>query len=208
LCVSAFTEQRRAISTVFSMASGRSANSSRISEGDLQVLLRAHLLAVRLAQIFAIGDTHHGVVRLCVASLHEARVVRRDQRQLQLIGQLDQAFFNGAFVRRAVARDLDIAPARIGARQRGQLRPRICRPGLSGGVSPHRPRRRRSARSGLRSAPSPARERVSARRPPRPDRRATTGTSGGGSRSRSERRATGATARPLARLPRRRNSTP
>ena len=87
----------------------------------LQILLRADAFAVRLAEILTVGDTHHGVVRLCIGWLQEAGIVRGDQWQLKIIGEVNQAFLDRAFLWCAMACDLDIAAPRIGAGQRGKF---------------------------------------------------------------------------------------
>ena len=86
---------------------------------------RVHALAVFLAKVFAVRDTHECVMGRCVRRLHEARVVCRNQWQVEIIGEVDQTRFDGDLIRRAVARDLDIAAPRIGACQCRQFSPRI-----------------------------------------------------------------------------------
>ena len=56
--------QRRAISIVFSIASGRSANCAAISAGGLEAMLARQAAAVVLRNEGAIGDAEQRVMRL------------------------------------------------------------------------------------------------------------------------------------------------
>ena len=82
--------QRRAITSVLAIASGRSANSSAISAGVLQAVLGRQAAAVLLRDLGAVGDAEQHVVGLELVVLHEMHVVGRDQRQVARERELDQ----------------------------------------------------------------------------------------------------------------------
>ncbi len=70
-------------------------------------------LAIFLAQILAIRNTHHCVVCLGVRRLHEPGIMRRYQRQAQFIGEVNQPLFASILIFGTMTRDLYIAALRI-----------------------------------------------------------------------------------------------
>ena len=103
LRVSIITAQRRAIASVLSQASGRSANKRAHDGGGLEPMLWRDAAAVLFGQQAAFGDAEQGVVRLEHRGGGEEAVVGGDQRQAQRVGQGDHAGFDGLLVRQAVA---------------------------------------------------------------------------------------------------------
>ena len=87
---SAMTAQRRAIASVLSQASGRSANSARMSAAGLNQCSGVTRRRSLLRQQPALGDAQQRVVRLVHRRLGEEAIVGRDQRQARLVGQRDQ----------------------------------------------------------------------------------------------------------------------
>ena len=74
--------QRRAITSVLSTASGRSANSAAISAAVLKRCSGVSRRRLGLADLRAVGDAEQRVVRLVLVGVGEERVVGRDQRQV------------------------------------------------------------------------------------------------------------------------------
>ena len=119
--------QRRAISRVLSQASGRSANSSRISSAPLNQCSGVTRRRLVLA------DWRR---RRCRAARRAPRTWRRgeidvvggDQRQIEALGQLDQPRLAIVLRLEVVALQLDVEPARKGVFSRASspsARPRL-----------------------------------------------------------------------------------
>ena len=92
--------QRLAISTVFSIASGRSANSAAISLRRLEIMLGRQPAAVLGGDDLALGDADQRIMGGEVVGRGEIGLVGGDQRQVELIGEIDQAGFGRALVAR------------------------------------------------------------------------------------------------------------
>ena len=122
--------QRLAISMVLSSASGRSANSSAICVGGLEVVLARQAAAVVLDDVAALGDAQQRVVRLVVVGRGEIDFVGGDDRQLARVGELEQLRLDvdlvlagrGAGSRRRAGRRRS-SPAPSGARRRASFWP-------------------------------------------------------------------------------------
>ena len=102
--------QRRAISLVFSIASGRSANSSRICSARLEVMLGAQTAPVVDRDIAPFGDADQRVMRFEIVARREIRLVSGDDGQVEIVGKLEQLRLDGALLRQAMALQLDIEP--------------------------------------------------------------------------------------------------
>ena len=103
--------QRRAITSVLSQASGRSAKTLAHLGGRLEVVLRRQAAAVGIGDMRALGDAEQRVVRLVHRGLGEMHVVGRDQRQAACIGEIEQRRLDAPLALLAVALQLDIEPA-------------------------------------------------------------------------------------------------
>ena len=103
--------------------------------------------------IAPLGDADQRVMRLEIVARGEIGLVGRDERQVELVGELEQLRLDRALLRQAVALELDIEPVAEDRVQR--LEPRAGKLGDCRRRARGRPARRgrRSARSGLRPAP-------------------------------------------------------
>ena len=103
LRVSAITAQRRAIASVLSQASGRSANSARIAAAGLNQCSGVTRRRSRSRQRPSLGDAQQRVMRLVHLGRGEEALVGRDQRQPARVGQRDQPRLDRALDRAARA---------------------------------------------------------------------------------------------------------
>ena len=101
--ISIIAAQRRAIASVLSQASGRSANSMRMSARRLEPVLRRDAAAIAFRQQPALGDRQQRVMRLVHVGRGEVAVVGGDQRDAGGVRQCDQPRFQRAFAVEAVA---------------------------------------------------------------------------------------------------------
>ena len=145
--------QRRAMTSVLSIASGRSANSARISLADLNRCSGVRRRRSRLGDVAAVGDAQQRVVRLVHRLVGEVRLVGRDQRQVVLVGQLDQRRPRCAPRPRSRGAAARHRAGRGTPRRGAAASPRPARRGRRAAGGPTGPAGRRSARSGPRHAP-------------------------------------------------------
>ena len=103
LRVSIITAQRRAMASVLSQASGRSANSMRMSARRLEPVLRRDAAALGFGQQAALGDRQQRVVRLMHVGRGEVAVVGGDQRDAGGVSERDQPRFDSALAGKAMA---------------------------------------------------------------------------------------------------------
>ena len=103
--------QRRAITSVLWIASGRSANSSTISAALLQRCSGVSRRRCSWRDLGAVGDAQQHVVGLEPVRLHEMHVVGRDQRQIVAQRELDQRRLDRVLGGEAVAHQLDVEAA-------------------------------------------------------------------------------------------------
>ena len=97
--------QRRAISTVFATASGRSAKSATISSWRLEAVLgRQPPPRLLLVDVGAVGDADQRVVGVVHRAVGEMHVVGRDERQVEVVGEADEAGLGRLLERRCAAR--------------------------------------------------------------------------------------------------------
>ena len=148
---SAITAQRRAMASVLSQASGRSANSARIAAAGLNQCSGVTRRRSRLGQGAALGDAEQRVMRLVHLGLGEIDVVGGDDRQAGLRRPAPAAPARSrASIGQAVAVQFHRQAVGEGLLQRGQ-QPR-------GGVAPalrQQPRERAGAcRRSAGSAPA------------------------------------------------------
>ncbi len=120
----AMKAQRRAMTSVLSTASGKSANSARISPGDLKRCSGVSRRRFGSDTWAPSAMAEQRIVRLVHAFVGEEHVVGGDQRQIDLVGEIEQARFDARLLLQAVALQLDIEPPGKRFAQRLQAFPR------------------------------------------------------------------------------------
>ena len=138
--------QRRAISTVFSTASGRSAKSATISSWRLEAVLgRQPPARLLLVDVGAVGDADQRVVGVVHRAVGEVHVVGRDERQVEVVGEADEPGLGRLLDRRArravlgVPLHLDVEPPGEERRRAARRAPRPARRGRRGSARPSGP---------------------------------------------------------------------
>ena len=87
-----------------------SANRAAISCGDLEIMLGRQPAAVVGGQHFAFGDADQRVMGGIVVGPREIGLVGGDQRQVKLVGEIDQRVLGELLILAAVALQFDIEP--------------------------------------------------------------------------------------------------